>query len=48
MVSVEGFLRRIKPVARREANRLSRRVVADFEGKPTPVELSVHATPDSI
>jgi hypothetical protein len=48
MVSVDWVLRRIKPVVRREARRLTGRVVADFEGQRRPVELSVHATPETI
>lgn len=48
MVSPDWVLRRIKPVVRREARRLTGEVVADLEGEARPVELSVHATPDTI
>lgn len=47
-VSTDWVLGRILPLVEPEAKRIARRVVADLEGEPRPVELTVHATPDTL
>lgn len=48
LVSVSWVVEKVKPLVQEEAERVVERIVADIEGEPRPVELSVHATPDSI
>lgn len=47
-VSVGWVIDKIKPKVVEEAERVVERVVADLEGEPRPVELTVHRTPDSV
>lgn len=48
LVSVDWVLRRVRPLVRREAERLARGVIADVEGATRPVEVTVHERPDTV
>lgn len=47
-VSLSWVIDRVVPLIRDEAERVLRRVVADLEGEPRDVELTVHREPDSL
>lgn len=47
-VSLDWLLDRVKPKVRREAERIVERIVADLEGEPREVALTIHTSPDSI
>ncbi|WP_435346566.1 SRPBCC family protein [Haloarchaeobius sp. HRN-SO-5] len=48
LVSTDWLLRRVKPVAKREAKQVLSRAVADLEGQRRPVELAVHVRPTTL
>nr|WP_303647086.1 SRPBCC family protein [Haloarchaeobius salinus] len=48
MVSTDWVLRRIKPLAAREAQRVFERAVADLEGERRRVDLEFHVRPSTI
>ena len=48
LVSMDWVVRRVKPLALKEAKRVVARVVRDVEGEPRSVELTVHSRPDVI
>ncbi|WP_336363152.1 SRPBCC family protein [Halalkalicoccus salilacus] len=48
LVSIGWVIKKIKPLIEKEAKRVVKRVVADLEGEPRPIELTVHRTPDSV
>ena len=48
LVSLSWVVEKVKPIIEREAERVVERVVADIEGESRPVDLTVHATPDSV
>lgn len=45
-VSASGVLRKVAPVAKREATAVIGRIVADLEGRRRDVSLTVHSRPD--
>jgi len=47
-VSLDWLIDRVKPKVREEAERIVNRIVADLEGEPREVALTVHAAPDSV
>jgi ribosome-associated toxin RatA of RatAB toxin-antitoxin module len=47
-VSLSWLVEKVKPLIQEEAERVVERIVADIEGESRPVELTVHATPDSM
>ncbi|MFB6164541.1 MAG: SRPBCC family protein [Haloarculaceae archaeon] len=47
-VPLGAVVERAKPVIQREAEKIVERLVADLEGEPRPVEIEVHARPDSV
>lgn len=47
-VSLSWLVEKVTPLIKEEAERVVERIVADIEGGSRPVELSVHATPDSL
>lgn len=47
-VSIEWVVEKVKPLIQREAERIVERIVADIEGEPRPVEITVHTGPDSV
>jgi ribosome-associated toxin RatA of RatAB toxin-antitoxin module len=48
LVSLSWVIGKVKPLIEREAERIVSRIVADLEGERRPVELSVHARPDTV
>ena len=48
LVSIGWVIKKVKPLIEKEAKRVVKRVVADLEGEPRPIELTVHRTPDSV
>jgi hypothetical protein len=48
LVSTDRVLRRVKPIAAREARRVLSRAVADLEGERRPVDLEVHVRPTTV
>lgn len=48
MVSTDWVLRRIRPLATREARRVFQRAVADLEGERRRVDLEFHVRPSTI
>ena len=48
LVSIGWVIRKIKPLVVEEAQRVVERIVTDLEGRPRPIELTVHQKPDSI
>lgn len=47
-VSLSWVIDRVVPLIRDEAERVLRRIVADLEGEPRDVHLTVHEDPDSL
>ncbi|WP_436923786.1 SRPBCC family protein [Halosimplex amylolyticum] len=47
-VSLSWVVEKVKPLIRKEATRVVERIVADVEGEPRDVELTVHTGPDAI
>jgi len=47
-VSFDWFVGKVKPLIQKEAERVVRRIVADLEGQRRPVELRIHAAPDTL
>jgi uncharacterized membrane protein len=47
-VSVGWVVEKVTPLIQKEAERIVERIVADLEGEHRPVELTIHATPDSV
>lgn len=47
-VSLSWLVERVVPLVQEEAERVVERIVADIEGEPRPVDLTIHATPDSV
>ena len=47
-VSLSWLVEKVTPLIQEEAKRVVERIVADIEGESRPVELTVHATPDSM
>ncbi|MFB6189006.1 MAG: type II toxin-antitoxin system RatA family toxin [Halapricum sp.] len=47
-VSLGWVIEKVIPLVQDEAERVVRRLVADLEGEPRPVELDIHTVPDSI
>lgn len=47
-VSISWVIERVKPLIKREAERITRRVVRDLEGRDRPVDLEIHQRPDSV
>lgn len=48
LVSLDWVFDRLKPVVRREGEKIAQRIVADVEGHPRPVDLEIHSRPDSV
>lgn len=48
LVSLSWVIEKVKPKIQTEAERVVERIVADVEGEPRPVELTVHSTPDTV
>lgn len=48
LVSLSWVIEKVIPLIQDEAERIVERIVADLEGEPRPVELTVHTTPDSV
>lgn len=48
LVSLSWVIEKVKPLIEREAERVVERIVADIEGEPRPVDLTIHTTPDSV
>ncbi|WP_459195013.1 SRPBCC family protein [Halosimplex sp. J119] len=47
-ISLSRVVEKVKPLIRKEATRVVERIVADVEGEPRDVELTVHTGPDAI
>jgi hypothetical protein len=47
-VSVAWVIQKVTPLIQEEAERVVERIVADLEGESRPVDLRIHATPDSV
>ena len=47
-VSLDWVIDRVKPLVKKEAERVVERIVADIEGRERPVELTFHERPDEI
>jgi hypothetical protein len=47
-VSLSWVVEKVKPLVQEEAERVVERIVADLEGESRPVDLEIHATPDSV
>ncbi|WP_247008462.1 type II toxin-antitoxin system RatA family toxin [Halorientalis litorea] len=47
-VSISWVIEKAKPLIQGEAERVVERIVADLEGETRPVDLEIHATPDSV
>lgn len=47
-VSIAGIVDRIRPVARREAERIAERAVADVEDERRPVQVQIDTSPDAF
>lgn len=47
-VPTDRVLSRVLPLVRPEVARIAGRAVADIEGEPRPVEVTVHETPDTL
>jgi len=48
LVSLSWVIEKVKPKIQAEAERVVERIVADLEGEPRDVELTVHTKPDGI
>jgi len=47
-VSLSWVIDKVKPLIRKEATRVVERIVADIEGRPREVELTVHTGPEAL
>ncbi|ELZ25793.1 hypothetical protein C475_10049 [Halosimplex carlsbadense 2-9-1] len=47
-VSLSWVVEKVKPLIQKEAERVVERIVADIEGQPREVDLTVHTRPDAI
>lgn len=47
-VSLDWVIGKVKPMIRKEAERIVERIVADLEEEPRDVEVTVHTSPDSV
>ena len=47
-VSLDWVIDRVKPIVKKEAERIVERIVADIEGRDRPVELTLHERPEEI
>ena len=48
LVSLGWVVNKVKPLVLEEAERVVARIVADLEGEPRDVELTLHDSPDSV
>ena len=47
-VSLSWVIEKVKPLIRKEATRVVERIVADIEGRPREVDLTVHTGPEAL
>lgn len=47
-VSLSWVIEKVKPLIRKEATQVVERIVADIEGRPRDVDLTVHTGPDAL
>lgn len=45
---LDRVVEKVKPIVKREAQRVVERIVADLEGEPRPVDIEIHSRPDSV
>ncbi|WP_134672054.1 type II toxin-antitoxin system RatA family toxin [Halorussus marinus] len=48
LVSLSWVVEKVKPIVLQEAERVVERIVADLEGEPRAVELTLHEAPDAV
>nr|WP_254282004.1 SRPBCC family protein [Haloarcula salina] len=48
LVSMDWVIEKVKPLIRKEATRIVKRVVKDLEGRERDVDLRIHTGPDSV
>ncbi|WP_435362096.1 SRPBCC family protein [Haloarchaeobius sp. DFWS5] len=48
LVSTDWVLKRVKPIAKREAQTVFERAIADLEGEPRRVDLDLHVRPRTL
>ncbi|WP_132061309.1 type II toxin-antitoxin system RatA family toxin [Halorussus amylolyticus] len=48
LVSLGWVVEKVKPLVLTEAERVVERIVADLEGEPRPVELTLHDAPENV
>lgn len=48
LVSLGWVVKKVIPLIENEAERIVERIVADLEGEPREVELTIHDTPDTV
>jgi len=48
LVSLGWVVEKVKPIVLQEAERVVERIVADLEGEPREVELTLHEAPDAV